>query len=312
MRILLVGKNGQIGYELERSLQGLGEMIAVDRRQMDLTDLAQVRDVIRTVKPSLLVNAAAYTEVDKAEGEPDLAMRINGEAPAIMAEEVKKLGAAMIHYSTDYVFDGKKTTPYTEDDPTCPINVYGHTKLMGEQAIQAANIPYLILRTSWVYGMRGKNFLLTVLRLAQERDELHIVEDQQGVPTWCRMIADTTAHIVAQSKRAQHSNDWWREQSGLYHLTAQGQTTWYGFAQAILQHPSITASPKIIPITTRDYPLPAKRPSYSAMSSDRLIKEFINLPKWDRALNICQTHSYFKEKVCLAHINNTKQLKIAP
>jgi dTDP-4-dehydrorhamnose reductase len=159
MRILLTGKTGQVGYELERSLQGLDEIIAVDRNQMDLANLDQVRDVIRAVKPTLIINPAAYTAVDLAEKEPELAMRVNGHAPAVMAEEAKKIGAAMIHYSTDYVFDGTKTTPYTEDDPTCPINVYGRTKLAGEQAIQATDIPHLILRTSWVYGMRGKNFL---------------------------------------------------------------------------------------------------------------------------------------------------------
>ncbi len=242
MKILLTGKTGQVGYELERSLQGLGEIIALDRSQMDLANLDQVRDVIRAIKPDLIINPAAYTAVDKAESEPELAMRINGEAPGVMAEEAKKLGAAMIHYSTDYVFDGSKTTPYVETDPTCPINVYGATKLAGEQAIQAAGIPHLILRTSWVYGMRGKNFLLTMLRLAQERDELRIVADQHGAPTWCRTIADTTAHIVAQAKGAQHAQDWWQERSGIYHLTAQGQTTWYGFTQAILENATIPRS----------------------------------------------------------------------
>lgn len=191
-RILLKGKIGQAGYELERSLQSLGEIIALDRNQMDLSNLAQVRNVIPDLKPNLILNPAAYTAVDKAESEPELAMRINGEAPAVMAEKAKKLGAALIHYSTDYVFDGSKTTPYLKTDLTCPINVYGATKLTGEQAIQVASIPYLILRTSWVYGMRGKNFLLTILRLAQERDELRIVADQYGAPKWCRTIADTT------------------------------------------------------------------------------------------------------------------------
>ena len=198
MKILLTGKNGQVGYELERTLQSLGEVTAVDSDQMDLTNLDQVRAVIRSVKPGLIVNPAAYTAVDSAEAEPELAMRINGEAPGVMAEEAKRLGAAMIHYSTDYVFDGSKIGSYTEDDLPNPINVYGHTKLAGEQAVQAAGIPYLILRTSWVYGLRGKNFLLTVRRLMQERDELRIVADQHGTPTWCRTLADTTANIVAQ------------------------------------------------------------------------------------------------------------------
>ena len=287
MRILLTGKNGQVGYELERSLQGLGEIIALDRSQMDLANLDQVRDVIRAIKPDLIINPAAYTAVDKAESEPELAMRINGEAPGVMAEEAKKLGAAMIHYSTDYVFDGSKTTPYVETDPTCPINVYGTTKLAGEQAIQAAGIPHLILRTSWVYGMRGKNFLLTMLRLAQERDELRIVADQHGAPTWCRTIADTTAHIVAQAQGAHDAQQWWQQRSGIYHLTAQGQTTWYGFTQAILENATIPKKPVLTPIATRDYPLPAKRPGYSVMSCERLMATFCGLPDWENALASC-------------------------
>lgn len=286
-RILLTGKTGQVGYELERSLQGLGEIIALDRSQMDLANLAQVRDVIRSVKPNLIINPAAYTAVDKAESEPELAMRINGEAPGVMAEEAKKLGAAMIHYSTDYVFDGSKSTPYVETDPTCPINVYGATKLAGEQAIQAAGIPHLILRTSWVYGMRGKNFLLTMLRLAQERDELRIVADQHGAPTWCRTIADTTAHIVALGKNAQDAPAWWQERSGIYHLTAQGQTTWFGFTQAILESAAIAKKPVLTPITTQEYPLPAKRPIYSSMSCECLIKTFCDLSDWEVALKLC-------------------------
>jgi dTDP-4-dehydrorhamnose reductase len=288
IRILLTGKTGQVGYELERSLQGLGEITAVDRSQMDLSNLDQVRAVIRAVKPNLIINPAAYTAVDKAESEPELAMRINGHAPAVMAEEAKKLGAAMIHYSTDYVFDGTKTTPYTEDDPTCPINAYGRTKLAGEQAIQAAGIPHLILRTSWVYGMRGKNFLLTVLRLAQERDELRIVADQHGSPTWCRTIADSTAHIVAQSHRASHVEDGWQGRSGLYHLTAQGQTTWHGFTQAILAHPSVAKKPTVTPIMAHEYPLPAARPANSVLSCARVTGAFCGLPAWDSALRLCQ------------------------
>lgn len=286
-RILLTGKTGQVGYELERSLQSLGEIIALDRSQMDLANLDQVRDVIRSIKPNLIINPAAYTAVDKAESEPELAMRINGEAPGVMAEEAKKLGAAMIHYSTDYVFDGSKSTPYVETDPTCPINVYGATKLAGEQAIRSAGIPHLILRTSWVYGMRGNNFLCTILRLAKERDELRIVADQHGAPTWCRTIADTTAHIIAQSKCAQLGQEWWQERSGIYHLTAQGQTTWYGFTQAILEHATIVKKPVLTPIATQDYPLPARRPTNSAISSEKLISVFCRLPNWEAALKLC-------------------------
>ncbi|WP_211451719.1 dTDP-4-dehydrorhamnose reductase [Collimonas antrihumi] len=288
MKILLTGKAGQVGYELERSLQGLGEIVAVDRAQMNLADLDQVRDVIRTVKPALIVNAAAYTAVDEAEQEPDLAMRINGEAPAVMAQEAGKLGAAIIHYSSDYVFDGKKTVPYTESDPACPINVYGQTKLAGEQAIQAAGIPHLILRTSWVYGMRGNNFLLTVLRLAQEREELHIVNDQHGAPTWCRTIADATAHIIAQSRSAQPTAEWWKERSGLYHMTAQGQTTWYDFALAILANTSIARNPLVTPIATHEYQAAVGRPANSKLSCDLFMNTFCSLPEWGNALRLCQ------------------------
>jgi dTDP-4-dehydrorhamnose reductase len=287
-RILLTGKNGQVGYELERSLQGLGEVIAVDRSQMDLADLDQVRKVIRAVKPTLIVNPAAYTAVDKAESEPELAMLVNAQAPGVMAEEAKKLGAAMIHYSTDYVFDGTKETAYVEDDPTCPINVYGRTKLAGEQAIQAAGIAHLILRTSWVYGMRGKNFLLTIQRLANERDELRIVADQHGAPTWCRTIADTTAHIIARQNATNEGAEWWRQHSGVYHLTAHGQTTWHGFAATILAHPSILKKTTLTPINADAYPVPARRPANSVMSSARLIEQFCSLPDWDVALRLCQ------------------------
>ncbi len=268
-RILITGKNGQVGYELERSLQGLGEIIALDRSQMDLADLDQVRDVIRRIKPTLIVNPAAYTAVDKAESEPELALRINGEAPGLMAEEAKKLGAAMIHYSTDYVFDGSKDGPYVETDPTSPINVYGSSKLAGEQAIQATGIPHLILRTSWVYSTHGKNFLLTMLRLAKEREELNIVSDQFGAPTWSRTIADTTAHIVAQSLATSDQQTWWQARAGLYHLTAQGRTSWFGFTEAIMAHPSMTKKPRLKPILAQDYPVPAKRPINSLLSSQR-------------------------------------------
>jgi dTDP-4-dehydrorhamnose reductase len=286
-RILLTGKTGQVGYELERSLQGLGDIIALDRSQMDLSNLAQVRDVIRAIKPNLIVNPAAYTAVDKAESEPELAMRINGEAPGVMAEEAKKLGAVMIQYSTDYVFDGSKSTPYLETDPTGPINVYGATKLAGEQAIHAAGIPHLILRTSWVYGMRGNNFLRTILRLAQEREELRIVADQHGAPTWCRTIADGTAHIVAQGYGAQQGLEWWQQRTGIYHLSARGQTTWHGFTQEILNRAEVGKRPRLTPIRTEDYPLPAKRPMNSILNTERLRKTFCDIPQWQEALRLC-------------------------
>jgi dTDP-4-dehydrorhamnose reductase len=293
MKILLIGRSGQVGYELERSLQGLGQVVAVDRARMDLANPDQLREVIRTVQPALIVNPAAYTAVDLAEREQDLAMRINAEAPAVMAEEARKLGASLIHYSTDYVFDGSKGGPYVEDDQPNPQNVYGRSKLAGEQAIRASGVSHLILRTSWVYGMRGRNFLRTVQRLAQERDELRIVADQFGAPTWCRTIAETTAHIVMKLQSNGSANrqsiaiDAWREFSGLYHLTAQGRTSWHGFTQAIVQHASTARKPIVTPIATSDYPLPATRPRNSVLSSDKLMKAFCGLPDWDHALSLC-------------------------
>jgi dTDP-4-dehydrorhamnose reductase len=283
MKILLTGASGQVGYELLRSLQGLGEVIAPDRRQMDLADLDQVRAVLRAVRPDLIVNPAAYTAVDQAEAEPELAHRVNALAPAVMAAEAKLLGAAMVHYSTDYVFDGSKAGPYVETDPTAPLNVYGQSKLAGEQALAAAGIPHLILRTSWVYGMRGKNFLLTMLRLAKERDQLRVVADQVGAPTWSRTIADSTALILAQGKAG--GAHWWRAHSGIYHLSAQGQTSWYGFTEEIVAAAGLVC--ELIPIGSADYPTPAPRPRNSVMSSDKLIAAFCRLPEWRAALELC-------------------------
>lgn len=285
MKILLTGATGQVGYELERSLQGLGQVIAPGRAQLDLSRLDQVRDVIRDLKPDLIVNPAAYTAVDLAESEAAFAMRINGEAPAVMAEEARRLGAAMIQYSTDYVFDGTKAGRYREDDPTNPLGVYGQTKLAGEQAVQAAGIPHLILRTSWVYGMRGKNFLLTMLRLAKERPELRIVNDQRGAPTWSRTIADTTAHILAQASHA--GAPWWDAHSGLYHLTATGDTSWFGFTEAILAQAGLSCS--LVPIGTTEYPTPARRPSNSRLSCDKLRSQFCDMPHWKDSLRLCMS-----------------------
>jgi dTDP-4-dehydrorhamnose reductase len=289
MKILVTGISGQVGYELQRSLQGLGEVIAVDRAQMDLSDLQQVRDVIRAARPTLIVNPAAYTAVDKAESEPELAFRINGEAPAVMAEEANKLGAGIVHYSTDYVFDGSKVGAYVETDPTCPINVYGASKLAGEQALAASGVPHLILRTSWVYGMRGKNFLLTMLRLAAERDELRIVGDQFGSPTWSRTIADTTAQLLARlDAKAGLLPAMAGGQGGIYHLTASGSTSWHGFTQQIVAHQSVVNMPQISAIATHEYPVPAKRPHNSVMAANRLAALGIHLPSWQAALALCQ------------------------
>jgi len=287
MKILLTGSTGQVGYELARSLQGLGEVVAVDRNVMDLSNLDQVRDVIRTVRPQLIVNPAAYTAVDKAESEPELAYRVNAEAPGLMAQEAKLLGAAMVHYSTDYVFDGSLPTARSEEDATGPINVYGASKLAGERAIVAAGIDYLIFRTSWVYGMRGKNFLLTMLRLASERDELRVVADQHGAPTWSRTIADTTALVLAQAAAdaRRGGTDWWQQNSGVYHLSAQGQTTWCDFTRAIVEAAGLEC--RVLPIGSADYPTPARRPHYSVLSSERLMSRFCRLPDWKQALHLC-------------------------
>ena len=287
MKILLTGSSGQVGYELERSLQGLGQVVAVDRSRMDLADLDQVRAVIRAVQPGLIVNPAAYTAVDKAESEPELAFRINAEAPGVMAEEAKKLGAALVHYSTDYVFPGDDPAPRGEGDATGPINVYGASKLAGEQAIAAAGIPHLIFRTSWVYGMRGKNFLLTMLKLARERDELRIVADQHGAPTWSRTIADATALVLAQAQAQAPGAgaEWWARHSGIYHLSSQGQTTWFEFTQAIIEQAGIEC--QLQPITSAEYPVPARRPQYSVLSSQRLQEQFCRLPHWRDALALC-------------------------
>jgi len=286
MKILLTGATGQVGFELKRSLQTLGEVIAVERAQLDLSDLDQVRDVVRQVKPGLIVNAAAYTLVDKAESEPALAHRINAEAPAVMAAEALRLGCRMVHYSTDYVFDGSKQEPYLETDAVNPVNVYGRSKLAGEQAIAAAGIPHLILRTSWVYGLKGKNFLLTMLRLASERSELRVVADQHGAPTWSRTIADTTAAILHRGESG--GAQWWECNSGIYHLSSQGQTTWAGFTEAIIAQAKLDCT--VVPITSAEYPTPAKRPFNSVLCSDKLRERFCDIPDWNTALSLCLEH----------------------
>lgn len=247
---------------------------------------------MREQRPDVVVNAAAYTAVDKAEEEPDLAMAVNATAPGILAEETKRIGALLVHYSTDYVFDGEKNAPYTEDDAPKPINVYGKTKLAGEQAILAVGTPHLILRTSWVYGARGKNFLLTILRLARERPELKIVNDQTGAPTWSRMIAEATAQILVKiypANTAYVSRT--PNLSGIYHLTGSGDTTWFDFADAILKdaaHLIPGPSARLMPISTADYPLPAKRPRNSLMSNRKLGDVFgLAMPSWQDMLKLC-------------------------
>ncbi|SAK71716.1 dTDP-4-dehydrorhamnose reductase [Caballeronia fortuita] len=284
--VLLTGVNGQVGFELARSLQGLGKVIALDRGKLDLDNPDAIRRIVREMKPSLIVNPAAYTAVDKAESDIDAAMRANGEAPGVLAEEAKRLGAALVHYSTDYVFDGTKDGAYVEDDAVNPQNVYGKSKLAGEQAIAASGCDHLIFRTSWVYGARGKNFLLTMLRLGAERDELSVVADQIGAPTWANTIAALTAHVLAQGVRA--DRDWWEQKSGIYHLSASGSTSWHGFAEAIFAKSSLAKKPAVKPIPASAYPTPASRPANSRMSQRKLFDAFgIEPPDWADALDLC-------------------------
>lgn len=298
-RILITGKNGQVGWELQRTLMALGEVIAVDRGTVDLADPDSVRGCIREFRPQLIANAAAYTAVDKAESEPELAMAVNGVAPGVMAEEAKRLGAVLIHYSTDYVFDGSKDGAYTEEDATNPLSVYGKSKLAGERAIREIGCRHLILRTSWVYGTRGKNFLLTILRLAKERPELQIVDDQVGAPTWSRHIAEVTGYIVAQYYRPisdasvapneVSKADVSFDLNGVYHLTAGGHTSWFGFAKAIVDAQADNKTPlRVVPIATGQYPTKALRPMNSVLSNRRLIQRFgLTQPSWDACLKAC-------------------------
>ncbi len=286
MNILITGRNGQVGHALSQtpSLTNLGTCVFLDRSQLDLADFDALRNTVKNLRPDLIINAAAYTAVDQAESEDTLAHRINGEAPGVLAEAAKAVGAALIHYSTDYVFDGSKQGAWTETDQPSPLSAYGRSKLVGEQAIAAVGLPHLILRTSWVYGLYGKNFLLTMQRLAQTRDELSIVADQFGAPTWSQTIADATAATVRQlNEPAQLA-----EHSGIYHLCAGGQTSWHGFAQKIFDHPAMIQRPRLKAITTAEYPTPAARPKNSVMNTEKFRSQFGELPQWDEALRQCQ------------------------
>lgn len=293
MKILVIGR-GQLAWELRRTLACFGEVIALDRHSqpaIDLADPGAVGSVVHAVRPDLIVNAAAYTAVDLAEQEPELAWRVNAEGPAALASEAARQGIGLIHYSTDYVFPGNGAAPYREDDPVGPQNVYGRSKLAGEQAIADSGAPHVILRTAWVYGVRGQNFMKTMLRLMAEREVVRVIDDQVGAPTWVRMIAEATAILIAQSVRSgvpDLSNS-----SGIYHFTCSGQTTWYGFASAIRDHavnagllPATAA--RIEPIPTSEYPTPAKRPAYSVLDLQKLQTQFgIVPPDWQTALELC-------------------------
>ena len=271
MRILLTGATGQVGWELRRTLAPLGEVRALDRFGLDLADVPTLVASVRALQPDVIVNSAAYTAVDKAESERDLAFAVNATAPRVLAEEARRIGAYLVHYSTDYVFDGEKSAPYAEDDPTGPINVYGESKLEGERAIAAAGGRHLVLRTSWVYGPRGKNFYLTMLRLARERPELRVVDDQVGAPTSSLAIARATADLIGMGAQ------------GLYHMTAAGETSWCGFARAILARSGV--STPVVAIGTKDYPTPARRPRNSRLDCSKLRREHgVALAPWEQQL----------------------------
>jgi dTDP-4-dehydrorhamnose reductase len=290
--ILILGKQGQIAWELQMTLASLGNVTVLGSHQLDLANPDLIRERVRSIQPSIIVNAAAYTAVDKAESEADLCMSINAIAPGILAELALESQALLVHYSTDYVFDGNKTGAYRETDPTNPLSVYGASKLAGEQSIIQVDCPHLIFRTTWVYGNRGKNFLLTILRLAAERAELKIVVDQIGSPTWSRAIAEATSQIIAQCRHDRGSL------KGLYNLSAAGKTSWHGFANQIVdRYRSINpdlhlAIEHILPIPTTDYPTPAQRPGNSVLDHSKILTDFgVQLPDWKLSLAQCMQKS---------------------
>jgi dTDP-4-dehydrorhamnose reductase len=288
LKILLLGKGGQVGWELQRSLAPLGELIALDfdstERCGDFTNLEGLAQTVRDVQPHVIVNAAAHTAVDKAESEPALARTINALAPSVLAQEAAKLGALLVHYSTDYVFDGSGTRAWAEADVPAPLSVYGQTKLEGEQLIQAACPRHLIFRTSWVYAARGGNFAKTMLRLAQERERLTVIDDQMGAPTGADLLADITAHAIRST--LQHP-----QHAGLYHLVASGQTNWFEYAKYVLAQAAI-AQPainlivqEVAPVPTSAFPTPAKRPHNSRLNTGKLENTFgLKLPHWQQGV----------------------------
>ena len=288
MKIVLLGKSGQLGWELERSLPILGDVIALDRAQLDLLDLNAVQRVLEEFKPNLIINASAYTDVDRAENEPELAKKVNALAPGVMADAARKLGAVLIHYSTDYVFDGRQTTLYTENDQTNPLNVYGKSKLMGEENIKQAGNAYLILRTSWVYSLRGNSFVNKVLAWARKNSTLRIVEDQISGPTWARMLAEITSLLLAQNQENLYEKIY--EQCGIYHLAGSGYTSRYEWAKQILANDPRQAEQTvqaIEPGRSEDFPSPAARPLFSALDCTRFEQTFgLRLPSWNSTLKL--------------------------
>jgi dTDP-4-dehydrorhamnose reductase len=277
-RILILGKNGQVGWELCRTVSPIGDVTSVDFPGVDFASETSLLDCARGAKPDVIINAAAYTAVDKAESEPELAMKINGVAPGILAKVAADTGAWMVHYSTDYVFDGGKQSAYLEEDTPAPLSSYGRSKLAGDMAVRESGCRHLIFRLCWVYGARGQNFMRTIMRLASEREQLRVVADQSGSPTWSRMIAEATALALSQSLAD-------GECGGTYHLAAGGGTTWHGFAQAIVDAMPLKKCSLVQPISTAEYPLPARRPARSALDCSKLERVFgVRLPDWKASL----------------------------
>lgn len=284
MKIVLFGHAGQLGSRLQSVLSARAYVRGFDRSELDISDLASVRATLDAERPDIIVNAAAYTAVDQAEAEPVDAALINTEAPRVMAEMAVELGALLVHYSTDYVFDGTATEPYTEESRAAPVSVYGKTKFDGEQAIRASGAAHLILRTAWLYSNRGKNFLKTMLRLGSERDELRVVADQIGSPTYSDLVADATDDILT---RIYERDALLADRLGTYHVACHGITSWHGFAERIMQLAGMNGV-RVTPITTADYPTPARRPAYSVLNCDKLERVFgIRLPSWEDALRQC-------------------------
>ncbi len=284
MNLLLLGKTGQLGWELQRTLQPLGVVVACDYPEVNMADAASIRKTVRECRPDVIVNATAYTAVDKAESEPELAEAINGTGPGVLAEEARKLNAVLIHYSTDYVFDGTKGAPYEETDLPRPVNVYGKSKLAGEQAIQSVGGDYLIFRTAWVYSLRRESFVSKVLGWARKNEILRVVDDQVSNPTWARMLAEVTAQVLA------HGIGYLRERTGLYHLAGGGHASRYAWAQEILRLDPAKQEQKVkqlLPALTSDFPTPAQRPLFSALECRKFEQTFnLRLPVWDASLEL--------------------------
>ena len=298
MKILLFGKNGQVGWELQRSLSSVGELVALDTDDQtpcgDFTRLEDIIQTIHSVSPDIIVNAAAYTAVDKAESESALAHTINTQAPKILAQESLKIGAWLVHYSTDYVFDGNGTKPWKETDPTAPINIYGSTKLEGEKAVINSGCKHLIFRTSWIYSVRGENFIKTMIRLAQSRDHLSVIDDQIGAPTGAELLADVTAHSICTALRQP-------QVSGLYHLAAKGEISWYGYANFVLDKARQSGiklqvqAENIRPVTTDVFPQTARRPGNSRLNTKKIEHTFdLTLPLWQTGVTRMLTEIFEK------------------